>query len=202
MEIGLFPLGIVLLPAERIPLHIFEERYRELIGECLDRDAEFGMLLADDDGMRRAGTRAGVVEVFRRYPDGRLDILVEGRDRFQLGALTTGRSFFTAEVEPLQDEEEDVPDPQEVAGCVAAYERAAAAAGEDAEELDAFASIAFQVAARVELPAAVKQELLEMRTERDRLTRLANLLDELEPAIRRRRLAEDLAPTNGHIPAD
>ena len=57
-EIGLFPLGIVLLPTELVPLHIFEERYQELIGECLDEDREFGIVLADDDGLHEVGTRA------------------------------------------------------------------------------------------------------------------------------------------------
>ena len=57
-ELGLFPLGIVLLPTEQIPLHIFEERYQELIGECLDLELEFGLVFADDEGLREVGTRA------------------------------------------------------------------------------------------------------------------------------------------------
>ena len=200
MEIGLFPLGIVLLPTERIPLHIFEERYRELIGECLEHGTEFGLLLADDDGMRRTGTRAAVVEVVRRFPDGRLDILVEGGERFRLEALTVGRSFMTGEVIPIEDAGEDVPEPPEVARCVEAYHRLADAAGEAADDLDEFGSIAFQVAARVDLPTGVKQELLENLSERDRLGRVASLLEELEPAVRRRRLAEDRASGDGHVP--
>ena len=64
-EIGLFPLPLVLLPTERVPLHIFEERYRELIGECLDSGDEFGLVYADDDGVRDVGTRARVAEVLK-----------------------------------------------------------------------------------------------------------------------------------------
>jgi Lon protease-like protein len=75
-ELGLFPLGIVLLPTEQLPLHIFEERYKELIGECIDDDGEFGLVYADDDGLRDLGTRARVVEVLARFEDGRLNILV------------------------------------------------------------------------------------------------------------------------------
>jgi Lon protease-like protein len=200
MEIGLFPLGIVLLPTERIPLHIFEERYKELIGECLEQGTEFGLIMADDDGMRRTGTRAAVVEVVRRFPDGRMDILVEGGERFRLEVLTEGRSFMTGAVIPVADTGDDVPEAPEVARCVEAYQRLADAAGEDAGDLDEFGSIAFQVAARIDLPAGVKQELLESVSERERLDRVASLLEELEPAIRRRRLAEDLAPGNGHVP--
>jgi len=66
-EIGLFPLGIVLLPTERVPLHIFEPRYRELIGECLEDDAEFGLLYADEDGVREVGTLARVSDVLERF---------------------------------------------------------------------------------------------------------------------------------------
>ena len=78
MEIGLFPLGLVLLPTEQVPLHIFEPRYRELIGECLEEEEPFGLVYADDDGLRRIGTLATVVEVTDRFEDGRLNIVVEG----------------------------------------------------------------------------------------------------------------------------
>src|SRR6187551_2014182 len=99
MEIGLFPLGIVLLPTELVPLHIFEPRYRELISECLEEEREFGLVLADDDGIRDVGTRAAVTEVLERFDDGRLNVVVEGRERFWISELTGGRSFQTAEVE-------------------------------------------------------------------------------------------------------
>ena len=81
-ELGLFPLGIALLPTELLPLHIFEDRYKELIGECLEEDGEFGLVYADDDGIRDVGTRARVSEVITRFEDGRLNILVEGGERF------------------------------------------------------------------------------------------------------------------------
>ena len=103
-ELGLFPLGIVLLPTEQIPLHIFEERYQELIGECLEEEREFGLVYADDDGLREIGTRAAVTEVLDRFDDGRLNIVVEGRERFRLLELTEGRSFQTGLVEPIEDE--------------------------------------------------------------------------------------------------
>src|SRR5439155_17382183 len=110
-EIGLFPLGIVLLPTERVPLHIFEPRYRELIGECLEEDGEFGLLYADEDGVREVGTRARVADVLEEFDDGRLNILVEGGERFRVQELTRGRAYMTAVVEPLDDEENaDAPD--------------------------------------------------------------------------------------------
>src|ERR671935_3250221 len=97
-ELGLFPLGIVLLPGERVPLHVFEERYKELIGECLALDDEFGFLYADESGLREIGCRASVIEVLERFEDGRLNIVVEGRTRFRIVRHTGGRPVSTAQV--------------------------------------------------------------------------------------------------------
>ena len=72
----MFPLGLVLLPTERLPLHIFEERYKELIGECIEHESEFGLVYADDDGIRDVGTRARVTEVLTRFEDGRMNVLI------------------------------------------------------------------------------------------------------------------------------
>ena len=104
--IGLFPLELVLLPRERVPLHIFEDRYRELIGECLSEEVEFGLILENEDGLRKVGTTTAVVELIDTFDDGRMNVLVEGRERFRVVELTEGRSFPTAEVEPLEDDGE------------------------------------------------------------------------------------------------
>src|SRR3954470_22760309 len=97
-EIGLFPLGIVLLPSERVPLHIFEPRYRELIGECIQLDREVGLLYADESGIRDPGTRARVAAILEQFDDGRINIVVEGLRRFAVERLTDGRPFMTAQV--------------------------------------------------------------------------------------------------------
>ena len=122
-EIGLFPLGIVLLPTELVPLHIFEDRYKELIGECLELGQEFGLVYADEDGVRETGTRARVTEVLEHFDDGRLNIAVEGTERFQVTKLTRGRSFMTAEVEEIEDEPAE-PDSEAIARALASYPRA------------------------------------------------------------------------------
>ena len=100
-----------LLPTEQAPLHIFEPRYVELIEESLAEESEFGILLGDDEsGLREIGTRVSVIEVLERLPDGRLNIAVEGGERFRVVTLTEGRSFQTAEVEPFTDEDDDRDD--------------------------------------------------------------------------------------------
>ena len=121
-EIGLFPLEIVLLPTERVPLHIFEERYKELLGECIEAEAEFGLVYADDQGVRDVGTRARVERVLNEFPDGRMDVLVEGGERFLLEELTSGRSFQTGRVSALEDEE-DQPEQDEVERALGLFER-------------------------------------------------------------------------------
>src|SRR3954467_12309476 len=103
-ELGLFPLGIVLLPTETVPLHIFEPRYRELIGECIEEDREFGLVYADEGGVREHGPRARVAAILERFDDGRLNIVVEGGSRFVVERLTSGRTFMTAEVTDVDDE--------------------------------------------------------------------------------------------------
>jgi len=200
-EIGLFPLPAVLLPGEHAPLHIFEARYRELIAECLEENTDFGLVLADDDGMREIGTRAAVVEVLERFPDGRLNIVVEGRDRFRLLELTEGRAFATAEVDTVEDEG-DQPTDEEVARCLAAYDRVVAAAAAELDELDRDAgNLSFQIAARIDLGAEVKQSLLELRSERERVVRLEKLLDRAAHAVAREREIRERATSNGRVEA-
>src|SRR6059058_4390872 len=127
-EIGLFPLGIVLLPTERIPLHIFEPRYRELIGECIEEDREFGLVYADEGGVRELGTRARVAAILERFDDGRLNIVVEGGSRFLVEELTGGRTFMTAEVTDVHDDELVVADEARI-DAAGAFRALAALAG-------------------------------------------------------------------------
>ena len=198
-ELGLFPLPLVLLPGERIPLHIFEERYKELIGECLETGNEFGLVLADAGGVRSTGTRARVSEVSRRFPDGRLDIVVEGGTRFRILRITGGRSFTTAEVEELP-EEGDESTPEERSRCIEAYRRLVRAAGE--EERD-FAlepgAISFQIAGRIDFGVEAKQELLELSSERRRVARLTELLEGAATVADLQRLARERAVGNGKV---
>lgn len=197
MEIGLFPLGLVLLPTEQIPLHIFEPRYRELIGECLDNDEPFGLVYADDDGVRRIGTLAAVVEVTDRYEDGRLDIVVEGGDRFRLVDLTDGRSFHTGTIEPLADVE-DPPRAADVDRALAVFRRLVELTG---AEVDVPAEVtgqpSFEIGSRFELAPELKLELLEETSERRRLVRLCEILETIAAAVERQREVAALAQTNG-----
>jgi Lon protease-like protein len=190
-NLGLFPLGIVLLPTERVPLHIFEPRYKELIGECLEDGHEFGLVYADESGVRDVGTRARVIDLLEELDDGRMNVIIEGGERFRLLELTSGRSFHTGRVEPVDDEPEEAA-AQDAKVALGAFRALAkiVEAEPDVPEPDS-PSLSFELAARVELPAGPKQRLLELRSERERLQLVAELLDETgRRAAMERELAE------------
>ena len=198
-EIGLFPLNLVLVPGEQAPLHIFEPRYRELIGECLDFGSDFGLVLEDDEGLREVGTRCNVIEVIDRFDDGRLNVVVEATERFQLLGLTEGRTYRTAEVENLPDES-DTPSEDEVEDVLAAYARVVAAAEAELDDLDLDAdSVAYQIAARIDFGTVVKQGLLEIRSERERVVKLAPMLNQAAEAVEREREIRTRASGNGRV---
>ena len=110
----LFPLDLVLLPGTPLPLHIFEPRYREMISECLDRSQQFGVLRGKDQELAEIGCTAEILTVTKKYPDGRMDIVTEGRARFEVMQLNQERSFLQAEVLYLHDEPE-IPSTDEIA---------------------------------------------------------------------------------------
>src|SRR5437763_397317 len=99
----LFPLGLVLLPGEVVPLHIFEERYKLMIGECLESDGEFGIVWLSDDGLREIGCTARVTQVLAELDDGRLNILVAGGRPFRLLRRIDDMPYPAGEVEMLDD---------------------------------------------------------------------------------------------------
>jgi Lon protease-like protein len=198
-ELGLFPLPLVLLPTERVPLHIFEERYRELIGECLDSSRDFGIVYADDDGLREVGTRALVTEVLGRHADGRMDILVEGGDRFRLTELTTGRSFHTGLVAPIEDDDDPAPS-DVVERALGLFDKLRELTGSDVDVPDAdVAQLSYALAARVELASDDKLLLLTDVSERSRIDRVCDLLEDALATAKRVRGAAERAATNGKV---
>ena len=200
-ELGLFPLPIVLLPTELVPLHIFEERYKELIGECLADEREFGLVFADDDGVREIGTLAAVVEVLPpEFEDGRMNIVVEGRERFRLVRLTEGRSFQTAEITPVEDTE-DAPPEELVERARALFARLAQVTGSEVEIPSGDTpQLSYVLASRVyELANELRLELLAAVSETARLGRVCEVLEEATVSVERQRRAAERAATNGRV---
>ena len=199
-ELGLFPLPIVLLPTERIPLHIFEPRYRELIEECIETGVDFGLVLTDGEGaVHEIGTRASVAQVLERLDDGRLNIVVEGGDRFRLLELTSGRSFTTGLVEEVEDDDEPAP-ASDVARAVEVFTALASEAESDVDIPDPDSPLLdFELAARVDFAPDAKQELLASTSPGGRMTRLIELLEVALQAVKIEKALRERAGKNGKV---
>ena len=189
----------MLLPTEKVPLHIFEPRYKELIGECLADDADFGLVLADEHGRRDVGTRAHVVQVLQVFDDGRLNIVVEGRERFRVIDEIEGRSYPAGEIEPLEDEG-DPPGTEDVERAVALFADLVETAEAEVDQPNPESEqLSFELAARVDFGSDLKQELLELRSERARLHRLVELLELALKGLKAEREVRERAATNGRL---
>ncbi len=198
-DIGLFPLGLVLLPTEQVPLHIFEPRYRELIGESLEREFPFGVVYADEAGLRQIGTLATVTEVVERFEDGRLNILVEGGARFRLLELTAGRAFVTGRIE-LVDDQHDPADPADIERALTLFSRLVELTSSDVEPPAAETrELSFAIAGRFDFSPEIKQELLDESSERVRLVRLCELLTLAAETVERQTEIAARAQSNGKV---
>jgi Lon protease-like protein len=194
----LFPLGIVLLPGEAVPLHIFEERYKQMIGECLDDEREFGIIWLADDELKEVGCAARITRVLERFDDGRLNILVEGTEPFRLDRRIGELAYPAGDVELLDDE----PDAGEEA-----LERARSAYADLVEEVTdnrpepaALAELgAYGMAATLDIALPAKQSLLELRSERARLEQLEALFAEAVKRIKTAARVAEQASGNGHL---
>jgi Lon protease-like protein len=199
-EIGLFPLPIVLVPTERIPLHIFEPRYRELIEECVEAGDDFGLALSSGDGaVHEIGTRARVTDVLEVLDDGRMNIVVEGGERFRLLELTTGRAFTTGIVEPVVDLDEPA-DPEDIERAAAIFAELAQLADTDVDLPDPDSeTYDWELAARVDFGVEPKQEILAATSPRARMSRLVELLDTSLEAMRLEATLRQRASRNGKV---
>ena len=196
----LFPLGLVLLPQEQVPLHIFEDRYQLMIGECLENDTEFGIVWLSDEGLRDVGCAARVERVIERFDDGRMNILVVGTQPFRMLKRIEDMAYPAGDVEQLEDFAPEA-DPALVRSAQARYAELIEAATEEEPDMDEIAGLdAYGMAATVEHPPEAKQALLELRSENDRL----RMVDEMfRTAIKRVAYAEEAAEraqTNGSVP--
>jgi Lon protease-like protein len=195
----LFPLEVVLLPGTPLPLHIFEPRYKEMIGECLANSAPFGVVRALGEAIAEIGCTAEIVTVTKEYPDGRLDLIAEGRKRFEVLELNKERSFLRAEVLLIPDEPGGAV--QEESGrAVQLHLEILSLAGavQDLSTADP-SMLSFYLAGSLPLDLDFKQKLLAMRSERDRITTVAAYLGKILPQLRRAARVREKAGGNGHV---
>jgi len=194
----LFPLEVVLFPRTPLPLHIFEERYKEMVGEAIAAGSEFGVVLAREKGIVNVGCTATVAEVTRRYPDGRLDILAIGRRRFEVILLNEEKAYLRAQVHIFDDEDTTVAPLEtrtKAMEAVAAMQRllsetVSPPAPDDPE-------LSFQLAQHIP-DLDLRQVLLRSKSEADRIAMLAEQVPPLMARLSYVARVKQRAPQNGH----
>ena len=196
----LFPLDLVLFPETPLPLHIFESRYKEMVGECLREKKPFGMLRSNGQKIAPAGCTAEIVELLRTYPDGRLDILTMGRARFHLVEINDERSFFRGNVEFFDDERGSSADADLKQSTLEMHTELAKLANLEATRFeDKDAHLSFQLAAHLPVDLDFKQTLLEMRSERERLQVLLDYYAKIIPKLQAMVFGKKKAGGNGWV---
>jgi len=195
----LFPLQVVLLPGAELPLHIFEDRYKEMIAEVIRDRMEFGVILASEKGIVNTGCTAVIEKTLREYPDGRLDIVVRGRRRFEILMLNEERTFLRGSVEFFDDEDESVASSETRQRAIDGYNDMQKLLSRDS--LDITDPTRIPLSFRLAQPVSdlmFRQTLLATRSESDRLRQLAEFFPVHNLRQKRIQHVKDVAPRNGH----
>lgn len=199
-SLPLFPLGLVLYPHERLPLHIFEGRYKDLSRYCLENDAPFGIVFADEGELAAIGCTARIQDVVNRYDDGRLDIVVEGEQRFYINEIYDRESYITADVELLNDEttEVDVALKERV---ITQHMKLLELAGRTVRPTlyEDVAQLSYVLAQNAGLDTPQKQRVLELGGEKERIQYLVDHFESLIPRVEQREDVRRRIRSNGHF---
>ena len=196
--IALFPLDIVLFPGAPLPLHIFEPRYRELISECLSDKKPFGMVRTRESALAEVGCTAAILSVPKKYDDGRFDIVVEGRQRFEIEELNQERSFLRGEVVFFEDEPSQVSK-SDTETVIQLHQQLFDVLGQHVEFEKKYESLSFQLAHELPVDLDFKQSILEMKSEAERVDTLIEYYRATIPKVEMTLRARDKASGNGHV---
>jgi Lon protease-like protein len=201
---------VVLLPEEILPLHIFEERYKQMIGECLEAKTqqpsrqEFGIVLVHDKEMQSVGCSARILRVVRKYPDGRLDILVMGKRRFEILHTNDEKTYLRCAVNFFDDSGPDTPAETDAARAISAFRQAEARLHQSSESpvqfLPPYRYLSFHIASALPLNVEIKQELLSVRQEDKRLAKVIDALNGLMERLHLSQRAQEKSRGNGNLP--
>jgi Lon protease-like protein len=198
-EFPLFPLGIVALPGEVIPLHIFEQRYKTMMNECLRDEQEFGIVWLSDEGLREVGCACAIERVLERMEDGRMNLLVRGTRPFRVLERQGHLAYPAGVIEFLEDRTE-VVDQDLVTGAQEAYGQLVQRVTDNEPEADQLLDMdAYAMAATVEFGPDAKQGLLDLRSENARLRLLTRLLQAATKRLDLVERAQERARSNGKI---
>ncbi|WP_412067483.1 LON peptidase substrate-binding domain-containing protein [Rubrivirga sp. IMCC43871] len=198
-RLPLFPLGLVLLPGEPVPLHIFEPKYKEMVRVCIDGDRPFGIVYASEERVATIGCTARIERVAARYDDGRLDVVAVGRDRFHVEEIHRDLEYLTADITPVEDADasDDVA-ARETA--IARHMKLLEMAGETPkpQRYDQSLPASYVIGRNAGLDLADKQGLLEMTQEAERIRFVSDHLGALLVRLEQARAFRDRARGDGH----
>jgi Lon protease-like protein len=194
----LFPLEVVLFPGTPLPLHVFEPRYKEMIGECLEQKKQFGVIRAQETDLAEVGCTAEILAVTKKYDDGRMDIVAEGRDRFELLEVNQDRPFLRGQILLVQDDP-DRPTQAETSHAIELHRQilALANAQQDLPEGDD-ALLSYHLVGSLPLDLDFKQKLLSLRSESRRIQTVIEYFEGILPSLRRSVVIRQKAGGNGH----
>ncbi|MGB8128158.1 MAG: LON peptidase substrate-binding domain-containing protein [Candidatus Angelobacter sp.] len=194
----LFPLEIVVFPGAPVPLHIFEPRYKEMISECFSQNRAFGMVRAKENAVSAIGCSATIIEVVKKYEDGRMDIAAEGVQRFEIIQVNQERSFLQAEVNFFDDEPSTVSK-DATDRVIQLHEQLFAVMGQSVEVDRDAAYLSFRLAQDLPVDLDFKQTLLEMKSEAERAGILTEYYRATIPKIENSLRVRQRASGNGHV---
>ncbi len=198
-EFPLFPLTLVALPGEAIPLHIFEERYKTMMNECLQDEREFGIVWLSDDGLREVGCACAIERVLERTEDGRMNLLARGTRPFRVVERQAHLAYPAGVIEFLEDRPELV-DESLVTDAHDAYAQLVERITENEPDADQLLDMdAYAMAATVEFGLDAKQGLLDLRSENARLRLLTRLFQAAAKRLDLVERAQERARSNGKI---
>jgi Lon protease-like protein len=196
--LALFPLDVVLFPGTPLPLHIFEPRYKEMIGECLEQKTLFGVIRAQETNLADVGCTAEILAVTKTYDDGRMDIVAQGRERFELLEVNQERAFLRGEILYMADEPEK-PSSEERARAIELHRQILAlASAEQALPEGEDSPLSYHLAGSLPLDLDFKQKLLGLRSEAQRIQTVIEYFEGILPSLRRAVLIRQKAGGNGH----
>jgi Lon protease-like protein len=196
--LALFPLDLVLFPGAPLPLHIFEPQYKELITECLTSKTTFGLVRSRESALAEVGCTAAILDVSKKYEDGRLDIVTEGRQRFEIEHLNQERAFLRGEVIFFDDEPSQVSE-KETDTVIQLHQQLFQVLGQKVEVAPSYASLSFQLAHELPVDLDFKQTILEMKSEAERIETLIEYYRATIPKVELTLRARDKASGNGHV---
>jgi Lon protease-like protein len=198
-DFPLFPLGMVALPTETVPLHIFEERYKTMVEECLAKEREFGIVWLSEDGLRPIGCACEITEVLERMEDGRLNILTRGTRPFRIVSRQEEHPYPAGTVEFLEDRTE-APDVGTVETAHEVYaELVEQATDRRPASSDLAGMTSYEMAATVDFGMEAKQGLLDLRSENARLRLVTRLFRAALKRLEFVNRAQARARSNGKV---